>query len=24
MSLALGKEVGFAKCRTEHSAKSLT
>jgi hypothetical protein len=24
MSLALGKEVGFAECRTEHSAKSLT
>jgi hypothetical protein len=24
MSLALGKEVGFAECRTEHSAKNLT
>jgi hypothetical protein len=24
MSLALGKEVGFAECRTEHSAKRLT
>jgi hypothetical protein len=24
MSLALGKEEGFAECRTEHSAKSLT
>jgi hypothetical protein len=24
MSLALGKEAGFAECRTEHSAKSLT
>jgi hypothetical protein len=24
MSLALGKEVGFAECRTEHSTKSLT
>jgi hypothetical protein len=24
MSLALGKEVGFVECRTEHSAKSLT
>jgi hypothetical protein len=24
MLLALGKEVGFAECRTEHSAKSLT
>jgi hypothetical protein len=24
MSLTLGKEVGFAECRTEHSAKSLT
>jgi hypothetical protein len=24
MSLALGKEVDFVECRTEHSAKSLT
>jgi hypothetical protein len=24
MSLTLGKKVGFAECRTEHSAKSLT
>jgi hypothetical protein len=24
MSLALGKEAGFAECRAEHSAKSLT
>jgi hypothetical protein len=24
MPLALGKEAGFAECRTEHSAKSLT
>jgi hypothetical protein len=24
MSLALDKEAGFAECRTEHSAKSLT
>jgi hypothetical protein len=24
MSVALGKEVGFAECRTKHSAKSLT
>jgi hypothetical protein len=23
MSLALGKEAGFAECRAEHSAKSL-